>query len=132
MKQQRSSDIVRVGVDLAKSVIQVHAVDANGVAVTAKQLTREAFLPWCEQLPRQCVVAMEACSAAHHWGRALVRLGLTPKLIAPAFVTPYRMQGKTAKNDANDAAAVCEAASRPHMRFVPIKTPTQQAILAIH
>lgn len=131
MKKQLS-EIVRVGVDLAKAVMQVHAVDSEGVVVVARQLQRSAFLQWCSELPIGCVVAMEASCNAHYWGRRLTALGLAPRLISPALVTPYRMEGPTGKTDANDAAAICEAASRPQMRFVPVKTPTQQAWLALH
>jgi transposase len=87
---------------------------------------------WCAQLPRGCLVAMEACSGAHHWARKLQSLGLDARLIAASFVTPYRMQGRGGKNDANDAAAICEAASRPTMRFVPVKDVDQQSLLSIH
>ncbi len=132
MEQVTGRQIVRVGVDLAKRVIQVHAVDAAGRVVSAKALTREKFLAWCAHLPPGCVVAMETCSGAHHWSRRLRALGLQPRLIAGHLVGPYRMEGRSGKNDANDAAAVCEAASRPHMRFVPIKTVEQQAVLVIH
>ena len=125
-------EIARVGVDLAKRVIQVHAVDAGGHVVTTRALSREKFLPWCAQLPPGCVVAMEACSGAHRWARRLRAMGFDARLIAGHFVAPYRMQGKSEKNDANDAAAVCEAASRPSMRFVPVKTPEQQALMAVH
>jgi len=132
VEQITGRPIVRVGVDLAKRVIQVHAVDAAGRVVTTRPLPREKFLPWCAQLPPQCVVAMETCSGAHHWARRLRVMGLQPRLIAGHFVGPYRMEGRRGKNDANDAAAVCEAAGRPHMRFVPIKTAEQQAVLAVH
>lgn len=125
-------EIVRVGVDLAKRVIQVHAVNAAGRVVVARPLARDKFMIWCAQLPPGCVVAMEACGGAHHWTRKLRAMGLDARLIAGHFVGPYRMQGKSGKNDANDAAAVCEAASRPSMRFVPIKTAQQQALLAVH
>lgn len=124
--------IVRVGVDLAKKVIQVHAVDAAGRRVVARSLGREQFAQWCGQLPAGCVVAMEACSSAHHWGRKLRAMGLDAKLIAAGFVTPYRMEGKSGKNDATDAAAICEAASRPRMRFVPIKSVEQQGVMSLH
>lgn len=126
------NEITRVGVDLAKRVIQVHAVDAAGRVVTAKMLARDKFAPWCAQLPPDCLVAMEACSGAHHWARKLQSLGLDARLIAPSFVTPYRMQGRGGKNDANDAAAICEAASRPSMRFIPVKSIGQQSLLSIH
>ena len=124
--------IVRVGVDLAKNVIQVHAVDAAGRRVVARAFKRDHFLAWCEQLPPGCLVAMEACSSAHHWARRLRGKGLDARLIAANFVTPYRMEGKSGKNDATDAAAICEAASRPSMRFVPVKSPEQQGIMSLH
>jgi len=125
-------EITRVGVDLAKRVIQVHAVDATGGVIVAKQLQRVAFTAWCAQLPPGCVVAMEACTGSHHWGRRLQAMGLQVKLIAPHFVSPYRLSGKTGKNDAADAAAICEAASRPSMRFVPVKSIGQQSMLTLH
>jgi transposase len=124
--------IVRVGVDLAKHVIQVHAVDAAGRRIVARSIKRDQFLAWCAQLPAGCVVAMEACSSAHHWGRRLRSMGLDARLIAASFVTPYRMEGSSGKNDMTDAGAICEAASRPRMRFVPIKTCEQQGIMALH
>jgi transposase len=124
--------IVRVGVDLAKQVIQVHAVDRTGRCVTARAIKRGQFLAWCTQLPPSCFLAMEACAGAHHWARKLRALGLDARLIAAHFVTPYRMEGKSGKNDMTDAAAICEAASRPKMRFVPIKTCEQQGILSLH
>jgi transposase len=126
------SEITHVGVDLAKNVIQVHAVDAAGKVLVARALPRTKFFEWCVHLPAGCVVAMEACSGAHHWARRLIAQGLQVKLIAPQFVVPYRKQGKSGKNDANDAAAVCEAASRPSMHFVAIKSAKQQGMLIIH
>ena len=124
--------IVRVGVDLAKSVIQVHAVDAAGRRVVARALKRDQFLAWCTQLPAGTLVAMEACSSAHHWARKLRSMGVDARLMAANFVTPYRMEGKSGKNDATDAAAICEAASRPSMRFVPIKSCEQQGVMCLH
>jgi len=124
--------IVRVGVDLAKRVIQVHAVDAAGRRVVSRALKREQFMAWCAQLPAGCLVAMEACSSAHHWARKLRSLGLDARLIAANFVSPYRMEGKSGKNDMTDAAAICEAASRPSMRFVPVKTCEQQGVMSLH
>ena len=124
--------IARVGVDLAKNVIHVHAVDRAGRRVVARAIKREQFLAWCAQLPAGCVVAMEACSGAHAWARRLRATGVDAKLIAASFVTPYRMEGKSGKNDMTDAAAVCEAASRPTMRFVPIKTAEQQGVMVLH
>lgn len=124
--------IARVGVDLAKRVIQVHAVDAAGRRVVSRALRREQFMAWCVQLPPGCLIAMEACSSAHHWARKLRALGLDARLIAANFVSPYRMEGKSGKNDATDAAAVCEAASRPSMRFVPVKSCEQQGVMSLH
>ena len=123
---------MRVGADLAKSVIQVDGVDAAGRRVVAKALRREQFVRWCAQLPPGCMVAMEACSSAHHWARKLRALGVDARLIAANFVSPYRMEGKSGKNDATDAAAICEAASRPNMRFVPIKSCEQQGVMSLH
>jgi transposase len=125
-------EITRVGVDLAKQVIQVHGIDDAGQPVTRRALARRSFLDWCAKLPAGCLVVMEACSGAHHWARQLIRLGLRVRLIAPHLVAPYRMEGKRGKNDANDAAAVCEAGGRPQMHFVPVKTVEQQAILSVH
>jgi transposase len=124
--------VVRVGVDLAKSVIQLHAVDAVGRRVVARALKRDQFLAWCAQLPAGALVAMEACSGAHHWARKLRSMGMDARLIAANFVSPYRMEGKSGKNDATDAAAICEAASRPSMRFVPVKTCEQQGVMSLH
>ena len=124
--------IARVGVDLAKLVIQVHAVDAAGRRVVARALKRDQFIAWCMQLPAGCVGAMEACSSAHHWARKLRALGLDARLIAANFVSPYRMEGKSGKNDMTDAAAICEAASRPTMRFVAVKTCEQQGVMSLH
>jgi transposase len=124
--------IVRVGVDLAKNVIQVHAVDAAGRRVAAKALKRDQFITWCAQLPAGCLVAMEACSSAHHCARKLQAMGLDARMIAANFVSPYRMEGKGGKNDMTDAAAICEAASRPSMRFVPVKTCEQQGVMSLH
>lgn len=126
------SEITRIGVDLAKHVIQVHAVDGAGQRITSRSLARDKFLGWCAQLPPGCLVAMEASSSAHHWARQLITMGLDARIIAAHLVAPYRLQGKGGKNDANDAAAICEAASRPQMHFVPIKTVDQQSMLCIH
>jgi transposase len=113
-------------------VIQVHAVDGVGRVVVVKSLARDKFTAWCAQLPPGCLIAMETCGGAHHWARNLRAMGFEVRLIAGHFVVPYRMQGRSGKNDANDAAAICEAASRATMRFVPIKTAQQQALLAVH
>ncbi len=132
MSEITRSAVARVGVDLSKHVLQVHAVDRGGHRVLARPMSPERFLAWCKDLPAGCLVAMEACGGAHHLARRLALLGLDARLIAGHFVTPYRMAGKSGKNDANDAAAICEAAARPHMRFVPVKTAQQQGELAVH
>jgi transposase len=125
--------VALLGVDLAKRSIQLHGVDATGAVVVRRAVAADTFVAWCqERLAPGAVVAMEACASAHHYGRALTAAGFTVRLIAPHRVTPYRLQGKAAKNDANDAAAVCEAASRPHMLFVAVKSIEQQALLLAH
>jgi transposase len=123
--------IIRVGVDLAKNVMQIHAVGADERVVTRKAISRGHFVNWFACL-QPCLVAMEACSGAHYWARRLSALGHTVRLIPPQFVAPYRKGGTQMKNDALDAEAICEAASRPHMRFVPIKSPAQQSVLVLH
>ena len=125
-------EITRVGVDLAKHVIQVHAVDGSGKLRPSRALARDKFMAWCAQLPPGCMVAMEASSSAHHWARKLAVLGLEPRIIVAHLAAPYRLQGKCGDNDANDAAAICEAASRPTMLFVPVKSVEQQSMLCIH
>src|SRR5665213_2253128 len=120
--------ITTVGIDLAKNVFQVHGIDERGKAVLRKQLRRAQVALFFGNLPA-CVIGMEACASAHHWGRTLQRLGHTVRLMAPQFVKPYV---KTNKNDVADAEAICEAVSRPNMRFVPIKSIEQQAILSVH
>jgi transposase len=124
--------IARVGVDLSKRLYQVHAVDRGGRVVLARPMQVERFFAWCAELPAGCLVAMQTCGGAHHVARRLARMGLDARLMAGHFVTPYRMAGKSGKNDANDAAAICEAAGRPHMRFVPPKSLEQQGQLAVH
>ena len=120
--------ITTIGMDLAKNVIQVHGVDERGKAVLKKQLKRHQVASFFANLPA-CRVGMEACGSAHYWARKLEKLGHMVKLMAPQFVKPYV---KTNKNDAADAEAICEAVSRPTMRFVPVKTGEQQAVLALH
>jgi transposase len=132
MTESTRALFARVGVDLSKRAFQVHAVDRSGRVLLVKAMSPDRFFAWCAQLPAGCVVAMEACGGAHHVARRLRLMGLDARLIAGHFVTPYRMAGKSGKNDANDAAAICEAAGRPHMRFVPIKTAEQQGQLAVH
>lgn len=120
--------VTTMGLDLAKQVFQVHGVDAQGRVVVRKQLRRKEVVEYFTKLPA-CEIGMEACSSSHYWARRLQGLGHTVKLMAAQFVRPYV---KTNKNDARDAEAVCEALTRPTMRFVPIKTAEQQAILALH
>ena len=124
--------IVCVGVDLAKNVFAIHGVDDVGKAVWVQpRVPRAQLLAAFSHLP-PCLIGMEACSGAHHWARQLLAMGHKVRLIAPKFVTPYRLSGKRGKNDAADAAAICEAVQRPHLRFVPIKSVEQQARLAVH
>ena len=123
--------IITIGIDLAKNVFAVHGVDEHGRVALARTVRREQLPELIASLP-PCVVAMEACSGAHHWARQFAQLGHTPRLMAPKFVAPYRMSGRGGKNDANDAAAICEAAARAHMRFVPVKSAEQQAVLSVH
>ncbi|MFC5474608.1 IS110 family transposase [Paraherbaspirillum soli] len=120
--------ITTIGIDLAKSVFQIHGVDSHGKAVLRKKLSRAKMLEFFIKLP-PCLIGMEACGSAHYWARKLVEMGHTVKLMAPQFVKPYV---KANKNDAADAEAICEAVSRPNMRFVAIKTEEQQAILSLH
>jgi len=121
-------NITTIGIDLAKSVFQVHGTDERGKAVLSKVLRRSQMMRFFTQMP-PCLIGMEACGGAHFWARKLTELGHTVKLMAPQFVKPYV---KTNKNDARDAEAICEAVGRPNMRFVAIKSPEQQALLALH
>lgn len=121
-------NIAVVGLDLAKNVFQVHAVDGAGRVVVRRQLRRNQLLQFFEQLPR-CLVGMEACSTSHYWARELGRLGFEVKLMPPVYVKPYVKRGK---NDAADAEAICEAVTRPTMRFVPVKSCERQALLMQH
>jgi transposase len=119
---------VTIGLDLGKSVFQVHGVDAGGAVVVQRRLTRSKLLSYFAKQPA-CLVGMEACAAAHHWGRELRKLGHTVRLMPPRYVKPYV---KRQKNDAADAEAICEAVTRPSMRFVEIKTCEQQGTLVLH
>ena len=121
-------NITRVGIDLAKMVFEVHGIDEKGKTVLRKQLKRAQVLEFFANLQR-CLIGMEACGSAHYWARKLMALGHEVKLMAPQLVKPYV---KSNKNDRNDAEAICEALGRPNMRFVPIKNPEQQALLALH
>jgi len=120
--------ITIIGIDLAKNVFQIHGVDARGKTVLKKQLKRDQVSTFFINLP-PCLIGMEACGSAHHWGRKLQEMGHTVKLMAPQFVKPYV---KSNKNDAADAEAICEAVARPTMRFVPLKNTDQQSVLALH
>ena len=121
-------NITRIGLDLAKSVFQVHAVDHKGHRLFSRALKREKMMAFFQNLS-PCLIGMEACASSHFWARTLMAMGHEVKLIAPQFVKPY-VKGN--KNDANDAEAICEAVSRPNMRFVPVKTVEQQDIQALH
>jgi transposase len=121
-------NITTIGLDLAKNVFQLHGVDARGKTVLRKKLKRGQLMSFFANRP-PCLIGMEACCSAHFFARQLQTLGHTPKLIAPQFVKPYV---KSNKNDAADAEAICEAVGRPNMRFVPIKTLEQQAVLMLH
>jgi transposase len=128
--EESTMKISRVGVDLAKSVFQLHGADAHGKAVWKRKLSREKWIAaLCKAVPADCEVGMEACAGAHHWARVLTKYGYQVKLVPPQFVKPYV---KSNKNDANDAEAICEAMSRPNMRFIKMKSVEQQDIQAIH
>lgn len=120
--------ITAIGIDLAKSVLQIHGVDERGKAVLKKQLKRDQVAVFFANLP-PCLIGMEACGSAHYWARRLQSFGHDVKLMAPQFVKPYV---KTNKNDVADAEAICEAVSRPNMRFAPIKNGEQQSVIAMH
>src|SRR5215467_6332341 len=120
--------ISTIGLDIAKSVFQVHGVDAAGQVIVRRQLRRRHVLAFFQKL-RPCLVGIEACASSHHWSRELQALGHTVRLMPPAYVKPYV---KRQKNDATDAEAICEAVTRPNMRFVPTKTPEQQSCLMLH
>lgn len=120
--------VTTVGIDLAKNVFSLHGVDRLGAVVLKRAVRRDQLLQAVAGLP-PCLIGMEACSGAHEWGRRFQGLGHTVRLMAPKFVAPYRKGGK---NDGNDAEAICEAVTRPNMRFVPVKSAEQQALLAVH
>jgi transposase len=121
-------EITTIGLDLAKHVFQVHGIDASGKVTVRKALRRAQVLAFFGKLP-PCLVGMEACGTSHHWARELTRLGHEVRLMPPAYVKPYVKRGKT---DAADAEAICEAVTRPTMRFVPVKSREQQAALSMH
>ena len=120
--------ITSVGIDLAKNVFQVHAVDERGKTVLRRQLRRDQMAAFFANLS-PCLIGMEACGSAHYWARTLQSFGHTARLMSPQFVKPYV---KSNKNDVADAEAICEAVARPNMRFVPVKSVEQQAVLSLH
>src|SRR5680860_494453 len=122
------NDITTIGLDTAKSVFQVHGVNAEGETVVRRQLKRRQVLAYFRKL-QPCLIGIEACSSSHHWSRELQALGHTVRLMPPKYVKAYV---KSQKNDAADAEAICEAVTRPNMRFVPTKTEEQQSILMLH
>ena len=122
-------EVITIGLDLAKSVFQVHGVDASGAVVVRRQLRRGEVLKFFEGLA-PCLVGMEACGSAHYWGRAIGRLGHRVRLLAASDVKPYVKRGR--KNDAADAAAICEAVTRPQLHAVPVKSEAQQAVMLLH
>src|SRR5260221_9206077 len=119
---------IRIAVDLGKRYFQVHGLESEGGRSVSRKLKRSRMLEFFSQIER-CRVGMEACGSAHHWARELVAMGHEVVLIPPAYIKPYVKRGK---NDAVDAAAICEAMSRPDMRFVPVKSADQQAVLMVH
>jgi transposase len=119
-------EVITIGLDIAKSVFQIHGVDAAGAVVMRKRITRAKLLEFFAALPA-CLVGIEACPTAHYWSRRLGALGHTVRLLPPSYVKAYL---KRNKNDANDAAAICEAVTRPSMRFVPTKSEQQHRIPA--
>lgn len=121
-------NVATIGLDLAKNVFQVHGVDADGFVVVRRKLRRADVLRFFASLP-SCLVGMEACASAHHWARKIGQLGHEVRLMPPAYVKPYVKRGKT---DASDAEAICEAVTRPTMRFVAVKSVDQQAVLMLH
>ena len=120
--------VTTIGLDIAKSVFQVHGVDSHGKVVIRRQLRRRYVLAFFKKLS-PCLVGIEACATSHHWLRALQAIGHTVRLMPPAYVKPYL---KRQKNDAADAEAICEAVVRPNMRFVETKTAEQQSCLMLH
>jgi len=121
-------EITTIGLDIAKSVFQVHGIDASGEGVVRRQLRRRQVLPFFRKLPA-CIIGIEACATSHHWARELEKVGHKVRLMPARYVKPYV---KRNKNDAADAEAICEAVQRPTMRFVPIKSPEQQSVLMLH
>ena len=122
------NEVTTIGIDLAKSVFQIHGVDASGATVIRRQLRRRQVLPFFRKLA-PCLIGMEACATAHHWAREIAALGHEVRLMPPHYVKPYV---KRNKNDAADAEAICEAVGRPTMRFVAVKSAERQSVLMLH
>ena len=122
------AEVVTIGLDIAKSVFQVHGIDAAGAVVLRGQVRRAHLLLFFAKQPK-CLIGIEACASAHYWGRELSKLGHLVRLMPPSYVKPYV---KRQKNDAADAEAICEAVTRPTMRFVEIKSPEQQSVMVLH
>jgi len=127
-KEPSDMNVTTIGIDLAKSVFQLHGADADGAVVLQKKLRRGAVLDFLGKLG-PCLIGIKACATSHHWAREITALGHEVQLVPPAYVKPYV---KRQKNDAADAEAICEAVSRPNMRFVPVKTVEQQSVLVLH
>ena len=122
------NEISTIGIDIAKNVFQVHGISENGEVIVRRQLRRRQVLAFFKKL-RPCLIGMEACATSHHWAREFAKFGHEVRLMPPRYVKPYV---KRNKNDADDAEAICEAVTRPNMRFVPIKTVEQQSVLMLH
>jgi len=122
------NEVTTIGLDLAKNVFQIHGVDASGDAVIRRQLRRRQVIPFFRKLP-PCLIGLEACATSHHWTRALQALGHEARIMPANYVKPYV---KRNKNDAADAEAICEAVTRPTMRFVAVKSAAQQSLMMVH
>lgn len=127
-KESHDGDDHNDRVDIAKSVFQVHGIDAAGKVVVRRRLSRARVLPFFEKLPR-CLVGIEACNTSHHWARELIALGHDVRLMPAQYAKPYVKRGK---NDAADAEAICEAVTRPTMRYVAVMSPEQQSLMMLH
>jgi transposase len=126
--EESMGQAITIGLDIAKSVFQVHGVDESGDVVVRRQVRRAQLLAFFAKVPA-CLIGIEACATAHHWGRELTKLGHKVRLMPPSYVKPYV---KRQKNDAADAEAICEAVTRPTMRFVEVKSPEQQSVMVLH